>query len=107
MSLGARIDQVQADELPLNGRNWADLTALWRRPLSTPEAAASVLSGTPAVGAMTIILLMTASTPPTSLIIRNRAYVRLAMPLDTIQEFRVDAMLSTAEVEQPAARSSL
>ena len=33
----------------------------------------------------------------------QQPYVRLAIPLDTIQEFRVDSMLATAEAEAPGA----
>ena len=38
-----------------------------------------------------------ASTPPTSSTKAQQPYVRLAIPLDTIQEFRVVSMLATAE----------
>ncbi|HLX84987.1 MAG TPA: carboxypeptidase regulatory-like domain-containing protein [Terriglobales bacterium] len=94
--LGARVEQVQADKLPLNGRNWANLTAL------APSAVDTGGSSQRAVryaGRGRDDDNFTYDGVDATNIVNNPqpAYVRLAMPLDTIQEFRVDAMLSTAE----------
>ena len=94
--LGTRIEQAQIRALPLNGRNWATLTAL------VPGAVDTGGSNQRAVrfagrgrddnnftydGIDATNIINQAQQP----------YVRLAIPLDTIQEFRVDSMLATAE----------
>jgi hypothetical protein len=95
-TLGTRIEQAQIKELPLNGRNWATLTAL------APGAVDTGGSNQRAVrfagrgrddnnftydGIDATNIINQAQQP----------YVRLAIPLDTIEEFRVDSMLATAE----------
>ena len=95
-ALGTGIEQAQIKELPLNGRNWATLTAL------APGAVDTGGSNQRAVrfagrgrddnnftydGIDATNVINQAQQP----------YVRLAIPLDTIQEFRVDSMLATAE----------
>jgi Carboxypeptidase regulatory-like domain/TonB dependent receptor len=95
-ALGGRIEQEQIKQLPLNGRNWATLTAL------VPGAIDTGGSNQRAVrfagrgrddnnftydGIDATNIINQAQQP----------YVRLAIPLDTIEEFRVDSMLATAE----------
>jgi hypothetical protein len=95
-TLGTRIERAQVKELPLNGRNWSTLTAL------TPGAVDTGGSNQRSVrfagrgrdddnftydGIDATNVINQAQQP----------YVRLAMPLDAIQEFRVNAMLATAE----------
>ena len=95
-TLGTRIEETQIKELPLNGRNWATLTAL------APGAVDTGGSNQRAVrfagrgrddnnftydGIDATNIINQAQQP----------YVRLAIPLDTIEEFRVDSMLATAE----------
>ena len=96
-ALGTRIEQTQVKELPLDGRNWATLTAL------APGAVDTGGSNQRAVrfagrgrdddnftydGIDATNIINQAQQP----------YVRLAIPLDTIGEFRVNSMLATAEV---------
>jgi hypothetical protein len=95
-SVGQRIEPVQTRDLPLNGRNWAILTAL------TPGAIDSGGSNQRTIrfagrglddnnftfdGVDATNVLNQAQQP----------YVRLAIPTDSIQEFRVESMLFTAE----------
>ena len=95
-SLGARIAPEQANELPLNGRNWATLTAIAPGAVDTGGSSQRAVRFAgrgrdddnftyDGIDATNII-----NQP-------QQAYVRLAIPLDTIQEFRVDSMLATAE----------
>ncbi len=95
-ALGARIETTLVKELPLDGRNWSTLTALVPGAVDTGGSnQRSVRFGGrgrdddnftyDGIDATNII---------------NQAqqpYVRLAIPLDTIQEFRVNAMLATPE----------
>ena len=100
-ALGANIERKQVQELPLNGRNWATLTAVAPGAVDTGGSnQRSIRFGGrgrddndftyDGIDATNII---------------NQAqqpYVRLAIPLDTIQEFRVDSMLATAETGRTA-----
>lgn len=95
-TLGERIERRQVNNLPLNGRNWATLTAL------TPGAIDSGGSDQRTIrfagrglddnnftydGIDATNIVNQAQQP----------FVRLAIPTDTIQEFRVASMLFTAE----------
>ncbi len=95
-ALGTSVSEVQAKELPLNGRNWATLTALQPSAVDTggSNQRAIRFAGRgrdddnftyDGIDATNIV-----NQP-------QQPYVRLAIPLDTIDEFRVDSMLSTAE----------
>ncbi len=95
-ALGARVEQTQARELPLNGRNWATLTELAPGAVDTGGSSQRAVRFAgrgrdddnftyDGIDATNIV-----NQP-------QQAYVRLAIPLDTIQEFRVDSMLATAE----------
>ena len=95
-ALGARIEPAQAKELPLNGRNWATLTALAPGAVDTGGSSQRAVRFAgrgrdddnftyDGIDATNIV-----NQP-------QQAYVRLAIPLDTIQEFRADSMLATAE----------
>ena len=64
-TMGARVEKAQAEKLPLNGRNWANLTALVPAQ-SIPGAATSARFDSQAEDGTTIISLTTASTLPTS-----------------------------------------
>jgi hypothetical protein len=95
-TFGTRIEAAQVKELPLDGRNWSTLTALVPGAVDTGGSnQRSVRFGGrgrdddnftyDGVDATNII---------------NQAqqpYVRLAIPLDAIQEFRADSMLATPE----------
>ena len=95
-ALGVPIGQVQAKELPLNGRNWAALTALIPGAVDTGGSNQRSIRFAgrgrddnnwtyDGVDATNVI-----NQP-------QQPYVRLAIPLDAIQEFRVDSMLTPAE----------
>jgi hypothetical protein len=95
-ALGARIEETQAKQLPLNGRNWATLTALAPGAVDTGGSSQRAVRFAgrgrdddnftyDGIDATNIV-----NQP-------QQPYVRLSIPLDTIQEFRVDSMLATAE----------
>ena len=99
-TLGTDIERKQAQELPLNGHNWATLTALGPAAVDT--------SGSSGGGNQRSIRFAGRGRDDNNFTydgidatnIINQAqqsYVRLAIPIDTIQEFRVDPMLATAE----------
>src|ERR1700733_2115763 len=90
------IEKEQADELPLNGRNWAALTAFVPGAIDTGGSNQRTIrfagrrlhdsnwtyDGIDSTNIVT----------PT-----QRPWERLAIPLDAIQEFRVDSLLASAE----------
>src|ERR1700722_10668366 len=89
------IEKTQAEELPLNGRNWSELTALVPGAVdiggSNQRSIRFAGRGTDddnfsydGVDATNIVNQA------------QRAWVRLAIPLDAIQEVRVDTLLSPA-----------
>jgi hypothetical protein len=95
-ALGGRVEQEQARELPLNGRNWATLTSLVPGAIDTGGSNQRSIRFAgrgrdddnftyDGIDATNIV-----NQP-------QQPYVRLSIPLDTIQEFRVDSMLATAE----------
>jgi Carboxypeptidase regulatory-like domain/TonB dependent receptor len=95
-SLGSPIDRVQADELPLNGRNWATLTALV--PGAVDTGGSNQRSVRFAGRGRDDNNFTYDGIDATNIINQGQqAYVRLAIPLDTIQEFRIDSALATAE----------
>ena len=95
-SLGVVIESEQVEELPLNGRNWATSTTLVPAAIDTggsnqrsvrfagrgPDDNNFTYDGIDATN-----VINQAQQP----------YVRLAIPLGTIEEFRVDPLLATAE----------
>ena len=95
-ALGVPIGQIQAKELPLNGRNWAALTAFEPGAIDTGGSNQRSIRFAgrgrddnnwtyDGIDATNVI-----NQP-------QQPYVRLAIPLDAIQEFRVDSMLAPAE----------
>jgi Carboxypeptidase regulatory-like domain len=95
-ALGAPIEEVQARELPLNGRNWATLTAL--QPSAVDTGGSNQRSIRFAGRGRDDDNFTYDGIDATNIINQpQQPYVRLAIPLDTIGEFRVDSMLSTAE----------
>ena len=94
--LGVPIEQVQARQLPLNGRNWAALTALV--PGAVDTGGSNQRSVRFAGRGRDDNNITYDGIDATNIINQpQQPYVRLAIPLDTIQEFRVDSMLATAE----------
>jgi hypothetical protein len=95
-ALGTNISQLQAKELPLNGRNWATLTGL--QPSAIDTGGSNQRSVRFAGRGRDDDNFTYDGIDATNIINQpQQPYVRLAIPLDTIDEFRVDSMLSTAE----------
>ncbi len=95
-TLGATIEHKQVQELPLNGRNWATLTAL--SPGAIDTGGSNQRSIRFAGRGRDDNNFTYDGIDATNIINQaQQPYVRLAIPLDTIQEFRVDSMLATAE----------
>ena len=97
---GTGIERIQAEQLPLNGRDWATLTTL------VPGAVDA--AGGPGAGNQRSIRYAgrgrddnnyTYDGIDATYVINQSQlyYVRLAIPLDTISEARVDPMLTTAQ----------
>src|SRR3984957_13126543 len=95
-ALGVSISKEQARQLPLNGRNWATLTAL--QPTAVDTGGSSQRAVRFAGRGRDDDNFTYDGIDATNIVNQpQQAYVRLAIPLDTIDEFRVDSMLSTAE----------
>jgi len=95
-SLGSSIEQVQAKQLPLNGRNWATLTALV--PGAVDTGGSNQRSVRFAGRGRDDNNFTYDGIDATNVINQGQqAYVRLAIPLEAIQEFRIDSALATAE----------
>ena len=95
-ALGGRIDKVQADKLPINGRNWATLTALV--PGAVDTGGSNQRSIRFAGRGRDDDNFTYDGIDATNIVNQpQQPYVRLSIPLDTIEEFRIDSMLSTAE----------
>ena len=99
-TLNAGIARIQAEELPLNGQNWATLTALVPTAVDT--------SSGPGAGNQRSIRYAgrgrddndyTYDGIDATYIVNQSQpyYVRAAIPLDTIEEIRVDPILATAQ----------
>ena len=99
-TLHAAIERIQAEELPLNGQNWATLTALVPTAVDTGSG--------PGAGNQRSIRYAgrgrddnnyTYDGVDATYIINQSQlyYVRAALPLDTIEEIRVDPILATAQ----------
>ena len=95
-SLGGVIDNEQAKELPLNGRNWATLTALV--PGAVDTGGSNQRSIRFAGRGRDDDNFTYDGIDATNIVNQpQQPYVRLAIPLDSIEEFRIDSMLATAE----------
>ena len=90
------VEKEQADELPINGRNWASLTAFVP---GVVDIGGSNQRSVRFAGRGTDDDNFTYDGVDATNIVNQaqRAYVRLAIPLGAIQEFRVDSLLSPAE----------
>ena len=98
-TLGASVECKQVTELLLNGRNWATLTALAPLAVDTDYNSSSNQRSIRVAGRGRDDNNFTYDGIDATNIINQaqQPYVRLAIPLDTIQEFRVVSMLATAE----------
>ena len=90
------IERKQADELPLNGRNWSSLTAYIPGAIDT--GGSNQRSIRFAGRGLDDSNFTYDGIDATSVANQTqRAWARLAIPLDAIAEFRVDTLLATAE----------
>jgi len=90
------IERKQAEELPLNGRNWASLTAFV--PGAVDTGGSNQRSIRFAGRGLDDSNWTYDGMDATSIVNQTqRPWVRLAIPLDAIQEFRVDSLLASAE----------
>ena len=90
------IEKTQADEVPLNGRNWASLTAFVPGAIDTGGSNQRSIRF---VGRGLDDSNFTYDGIDATNVANQtqRAWARLAIPLDAIAEFRVDSLLATAE----------
>ena len=98
-TLGERIERKQLSELLLNGRNWATLTTLAPLAVDTNLGNSSNQRSIRVAGRGRDDNNFTYDGVDATNIINQaqQPYVRLAVPLDTIQEFRVISALATPE----------
>jgi len=90
------IERTQADELPLNGRDWSVLTAFVPGAIDT--GGGNQRSVRFAGRGLDDSNFTYDGVDATNIVNQTqRPWVRLAIPLDAIQEFRVDSLMSTAE----------
>jgi hypothetical protein len=90
------IEKEQADELPLNGRNWAGLTAFVPGAIDTGGSNQRTIRF--AGRGLDDSNWTYDGVDSTNIVNQTqRPWVRLAIPLDAIQEFRVDTLMASAE----------
>ncbi len=90
------IERTQADELPLNGRDWSILTA--QIPGAIDTGGGNQRSIRFAGRGLDDSNFTYDGVDATNIVNQTqRPWVRLSIPLDAIQEFRVDSLTSTAE----------
>jgi hypothetical protein len=95
-ALGARIEPEQVKQLPLNGRNWSTLTALV--PGAVDTGGSNQRSIRFAGRGLDDNNFTYDGIDATNIVNQaQQPFVRLAIPTDAIQEFRIDTMLFTAE----------
>ena len=95
-ALGARIEQEQVKELPLNGRDWSTLTALV--PGAVDTGGSNQRSIRFAGRGLDDNNFTYDGVDATNIVNQaQQPFVRLAIPADAIEEFRIDTMLFTAE----------
>ncbi|MGH9733829.1 MAG: carboxypeptidase regulatory-like domain-containing protein [Candidatus Acidiferrales bacterium] len=95
-ALGQQVEKAQVKELPLDGRNWATLTAL--APGAVDTGGSNQRSIRFAGRGRDDDNFTYDGIDATNIINQaQQPYVRLAIPLDTIEEFRANSMLATAE----------
>ncbi len=90
------IEKEQADELPLNGRDWSSLTAFVPGAIDTGGSNQRTVRF--AGRGLDDSNFTYDGVDATNIVNQTqRQWVRLAIPLDAIQEFRVDTLMATAE----------
>ncbi len=95
-ALGARIEPEQVKDLPLNGRNWSTLTALV--PGAVDTGGSNQRSIRFAGRGLDDNNFTYDGIDATNIVNQaQQPFVRLAIPTEAIEEFRIDTMLFTAE----------
>jgi len=95
-TLGARTEYEQVRDLPLNGRNWSTLTAL--APGAVDTGGSNQRSIRFAGRGLDDNNFTFDGIDATNIVNQaQQPFVRLAIPTDAIEEFRIDTMLFTAE----------
>lgn len=96
VTLGEAIEQRAIDDLPLNGRNWTSLTALVPGAIDQGGSTQRSIRFT---GHGRDEMNITFDGVDATGIVNQaqKAYVRLAVPISAISEFRVDTVLASAE----------
>ena len=90
------IEREQADELPLNGRDWSALTAFVPGAVDTGGSNQRTVRF--AGRGLDDSNFTYDGVDATNIVNQTqRQWVRLAIPLDAIAEFRIDSLMSTAE----------
>jgi hypothetical protein len=90
------IEREQADELPLNGRDWSSLTAFVPGAIDTGGSNQRTVRF--AGRGLDDSNFTYDGVDATNIVNQTqRQWVRLAIPLDAIQEFRVDTLMATAQ----------
>ncbi len=96
VSLGQAVEQHAVEALPLNGRNWTSLTAL--TPGAIDQGGSTQRSIRFAGRGRDEMNITFDGVDATGIVNQaQKAYVRLAIPVSAISEFRVDTVLPTAE----------
>jgi hypothetical protein len=97
------IERTQVEELPLNGRDWSSLTAFVPGAIDTGGSNQRTVRF--AGRGLDDSNFTYDGVDATNIVNQTqRQWVRLAIPLDAISEFRVDSLLSTAEGGATLAR---
>jgi hypothetical protein len=95
-TLGARTEARQVRELALNGRNWSTLTALV--PGAVDTGGSNQRSIRFAGRGLDDNNFTSDGIDATNIVNQaQQGFVRLSIPIDAIEEFRIDTMLFTAE----------
>jgi hypothetical protein len=90
------IEKEQADKLPLNGRDWSELTAYI--PGAVDTGGSNQRSVRFAGRGLDDSNFTYDGVDATNIVNQTqRTWVRLAIPLDSISEFRVDSLMASAE----------
>ena len=90
------IEREQANQLPLNGRNWSELTAFIPGAIDTGGSNQRTIRF--AGRGLDDSNFTYDGVDATNIVNQTqRQWVRLAIPLDAIAEFRVDSLMATAE----------
>lgn len=96
VSVGQSAEQHAVEALPLNGRNWASLTAL--SPGAIDQGGSTQRSIRFAGRGRDEMNITFDGVDATGIVNQaQKAYIRLAIPVSAISEFRVDTVLPTAE----------